>query len=171
MSNVNVEGGSAGSGSAGSTSTGGGHTGAGESNGDKVDFGARVDRVSGSAQHAWTTTRDSITELRDRIDISGRVDRNPFATMAAAVGVGYVLGGGIFSPLTGRIVRIGLRMALRAAAIPFIKDELAGLIDAATGTGGRRSAGSARDEDGDEGIGGGRGPRTRQGSHNANQGR
>lgn len=110
------------------------------SEGGTRSFGARIDRMSGNAQQAFQTTRESLTDLRDRLDIQGRMERNPFGMLAAAAGVGYVLGGGLFSPLTGRIIGLGLRMALRAAAIPFIKDELLGLVEAATGAGGGEDA-------------------------------
>jgi len=48
----------------------------------------------------------------------------------AALGVGYVLGGGLFSPLTGRVVRIGIRLAL----IPLVKSQLSNIVGNA-GTG------------------------------------
>lgn len=34
---------------------------------------------------------------------------NPFAVVAGAVGLGYVLGGGLFTPFTRRVMRIGLK--------------------------------------------------------------
>jgi len=91
--------------------------------------GARVDRINDTAQEAWTRSRDAVSNLRESLDIDGRVDRNPYGMLAAALGVGYVLGGGIFSPLTARIVGFGLRMGIRLAAIPFIKEELLGLAE------------------------------------------
>ena len=42
----------------------------------------------------------------------------------AAAGIGYVLGGGLFSPLTSKIVRIGLRVAL----IPLVKSQFENLV-------------------------------------------
>jgi hypothetical protein len=92
-------------------------------------IGQHVDRVSGSAQQAWSRTRDAVKDLKDTLDIEGRVDRNPYRMMALGVGVGYVLGGGIFSPLTARLVGFGLRLGLRLAAVPFIQQELMGLVD------------------------------------------
>jgi ElaB/YqjD/DUF883 family membrane-anchored ribosome-binding protein len=90
-------------------------------------LGQRVDQVSGSAQQAWSRTRDTVTDLRGAVDLEGRVNRNPYGTIAAAVGIGYVLGGGLFSPLTARIVKLGLRIGLRLAVLPLVKDELFGL--------------------------------------------
>lgn len=91
--------------------------------------GQRMDRINDTAQEAWTRSRDAVSNLRETLDIDGRVDRNPYGMLAAALGVGYVLGGGIFSPLTARLVGLGLRMGLRLAAIPFIKEELLGLAE------------------------------------------
>jgi len=91
--------------------------------------GQRVDRASDTAQEAWSRTRDTVNDLKDRLDIEGRVERNPYGMMAAALGVGYVLGGGLFSPLTARLVGFGMRMGLRLAAIPFLENELRGLTE------------------------------------------
>ena len=54
------------------------------------------------------------------IDLHGRVQRNPIAMVLAAAGVGYVLGGGLFSPFTARLLRYGVRIAL----IPILKSQL-----------------------------------------------
>jgi ElaB/YqjD/DUF883 family membrane-anchored ribosome-binding protein len=89
-----------------------------------LTVGQRVDRVRDTAQETWSRTRDAVNELKDRFDLDGRVRRNPYGTVAAALGVGYVLGGGFFSPLTARIFRLGLRIGLRLAAIPFLENEI-----------------------------------------------
>lgn len=60
----------------------------------------------------------------DGIDIVGRVQRNPYGMVAAALGVGFVVGGGLFTRLTSRIVGAGLRIGLMAV-LPVVKDELA----------------------------------------------
>jgi hypothetical protein len=105
-------------------------------------IGQRLDHVSGSAQEAWGQTRDAFSDLSDAIDIKGRLRRQPYGTLAAALGIGYVLGGGIFTPLTARIVRIALRIGVRAAFVPLLKDQVAGLADAlADGEGAGRAAG------------------------------
>ena len=111
----------------------------GAPNGQRVEAGAvgagaltvgqRFDRASDNAQEAWSRTRETVNDLKDRLDIDGRVARNPYGMMAAALGVGYVLGGGLFSPLTARLVGFGIRMGLRLAAIPFIENELRGLTE------------------------------------------
>jgi len=71
------------------------------------------------------------------IDLRGRVERNPLGMMLAAAGIGYVLGGGLFSPLTGKVVRIGLRLAL----IPVIKSQLANIAGGPAHAAGEGAAG------------------------------
>jgi hypothetical protein len=93
-------------------------------------IGQQVARVSDSAQEAWSETRGAFSDLGDAIDLKGRVKRHPYGSVAAAVGIGYVLGGGIFTSLTSRIVRLGLRIGVRAALLPLLKDQIAGLAEA-----------------------------------------
>jgi hypothetical protein len=96
-------------------------------------IGQRVDRVSDTAQEAWTQTRGAFSDLKDAVDLEGRVKRNPYGAVAAALGLGYVLGGGIFTKLTSRIVRIGLRIGVRVAVLPLLKDQIAGLAETLSG--------------------------------------
>ena len=67
---------------------------------DGATLGERIDRVSSNAQQAWTRTRHTLSDLQGTLDIQGRVNRHPYGTLAAAVGIGYVLGGGLFSPVS-----------------------------------------------------------------------
>jgi hypothetical protein len=94
-----------------------------------LTVGQRVDRANDTAQEAWSRTQETVNDLKERLDIDGRVARNPYGMMAAALGVGYVLGGGLFSPLTARLVGFGMRIGLRLAAIPFLENELRGLTE------------------------------------------
>jgi hypothetical protein len=106
-----------------------------------LTVGQHFDRINDTAQEAWTRTRDTAKDLKDALDIDGRVARNPYGTIAAAVGIGYVLGGGIFSPLTARLVSFGLKMGLRLAALPFIQNEILGLAES-VGAGAPEESGS-----------------------------
>jgi hypothetical protein len=56
-------------------------------------------------------------------DLQDKIERNPYGMVAGAIGVGFVLGGGLFTRLTARIVGAGLRIGLMAA-LPLMKDEL-----------------------------------------------
>ncbi|HET6280734.1 MAG TPA: hypothetical protein VFH73_07210 [Polyangia bacterium] len=106
-------------------------------------FGQRVDHINDTAQQAWTRTRDAFSDIKDTLDIDRRVKRHPYGTVAAAVGIGYVLGGGLFSRLTARILGVGLRLGVRLAALPFIKEELMTLVSAAA-EGGDESGSKSR---------------------------
>jgi len=92
------------------------------------------------------------------MDIKGRVERHPFGTVAAALGIGYVLGGGLFTPLTGRIVRLGVRIGMRLAVLPLLKQEMAEIVS------------SMEEEDDDQGRHEGKG-RQATAKTNENKGR
>jgi hypothetical protein len=85
-----------------------------------MDHGRRMVEEARAFKEAIGNQADSFTRA---IDLRGRVERNPLGMVLAAAGIGYVLGGGLFSPLTGRVVRIGLRLAL----IPLVKSQLANI--------------------------------------------
>ncbi|AKQ67397.1 hypothetical protein A176_004309 [Myxococcus hansupus] len=109
-------------------------------------FGQRVDHIGSDAQQLWSDARGAVEDLGQTLDLRGRVQRNPYGMMAAAIGVGYLLGGGLFTPLTARVLRLGVRLA----ALPLVKDELLGMAEAAfqgyqtgRGMGGARSEGVA----------------------------
>jgi hypothetical protein len=72
--------------------------------------------------------RESISTTID--DVRERVEKQPVKTLALAVGAGYVVGGGLFTPLTGRLFYTGLRVALRLAALPLVREELMALVEA-----------------------------------------
>jgi hypothetical protein len=120
----------------------------------QAGFGHRVDRIGSDAQQLWDDARGAVTDLNASLDLKGRVDRNPYMMLAAAFGVGYVLGGGLFTRTTARVIRLGVRLA----ALPMVKDELLGMAEAAmrgvevgargmndmTGSGGGSNGGSER---------------------------
>ncbi len=65
----------------------------------------------------------SVGQFTESVDLRGRVERNPIAMCLAAAGVGYLLGGGLFSPFTSRLFKVGLRLAI----IPLVKSQLSAL--------------------------------------------
>jgi hypothetical protein len=91
---------------------------------------AHIDNASRSAEQAWAHARDAVTDLREAIDLEGMAHRHPIGTVAAALGIGYVLGGGLFSRLTARLLGLGVRVGLRLAVVPVLKDEIVGLAAA-----------------------------------------
>jgi hypothetical protein len=101
-----------------------------------MDHGKRMVEEAKAFKEAVGNNAQSFSRA---VDLRGRVQRNPFVMVAAAVGVGYILGGGLFSPLTGKLLKLGMR----AAIIPLVKSQLAGLAGAAAeGVAGEGSAGS-----------------------------
>ncbi|MFU8802813.1 MAG: hypothetical protein ACNA8W_03290 [Bradymonadaceae bacterium] len=46
---------------------------------------------------------------------------NPYAVIAAAAGVGYVLGGGLLSPFTRRLLRVGMKALIVPVAASQLK--------------------------------------------------
>ena len=61
--------------------------------------------------------------LRETFDIEGRLQRNPYGMVAGAVGIGFVLGGGLFTRLTAKILGAGLRIGLMAA-LPILEKQI-----------------------------------------------
>jgi hypothetical protein len=66
--------------------------------------------------------------LRDGFDLQGRVQRNPYGMVAGALAVGYVLGGGLFTRLTERVVGAALRAGL-LTVLPRFEEEFLGRKD------------------------------------------
>ena len=60
--------------------------------------------------------------VKDIVDIEGRVERNPYGMVAGALGAGFILGGGLFTRLTGHIVGAALRIGAMAA-LPRLEKE------------------------------------------------
>lgn len=66
--------------------------------------------------------RGSVESWADRL--ARQTGERPARFIAAAVGVGYLLGGGLFSRLTARILKTGIRIGLRTALLPFVTEVL-----------------------------------------------
>ena len=58
-----------------------------------------------------------------------RVVAHPYQALFVAAGVGYVLGGGLFSRLTLNVVRLGMRVG----TLPIVQRELVRVAEAAIG--------------------------------------
>lgn len=92
-------------------------------------IGERVEHIGTSAQQLWNEARDVVNDLTQTLDFRSRVQKHPYLMLAAAAGVGYILGGGLFTGLTARLLRLGFRLA----AIPLVKDELVSMAEGALG--------------------------------------
>jgi hypothetical protein len=65
--------------------------------------------------------------LPNILDIEGRLKRNPYGMVAGAVGIGFVLGGGLFTRLSAKIFDAGLRAALMAV-LPVLGEHIAQIV-------------------------------------------
>lgn len=88
--------------------------------------GSRSDSFGRAAQSFRRELRTTAAGLGRALDLRGRVGRHPYAMVAAAVGVGYVLGGGLFTRTTARL----LGLAGRVASLPMMRNELIILAEA-----------------------------------------
>lgn len=55
---------------------------------------------------------ETAVELYDRIDLRREMEEHPYRTLGVAAAVGYVLGGGLFTSFTRRLVGVGARLLL-----------------------------------------------------------
>ncbi|SRR5216684_841772 len=97
------------------------------SNNHRPRISKRVQEIESSAQHLLDEAKGVMSDLRDSLDLRSRVERHPYGMLLAAAAAGYILGGGLFTSLTGKLVRLGLRLA----AVPLVKDELINLAQSA----------------------------------------
>ena len=71
--------------------------------------------------------RDAVKNLYQQLDIEGRVRRNPLGMVAAALGLGFVLGGGLTTSLARRLLGIGVNRGIRLVLLPMLTEHLWGL--------------------------------------------
>ena len=88
--------------------------------GDTQDSGSHA---GGYFQEQQSVVVEAITAL----DLTGRMTRNPYRTMLIAAGVGYILGGGLFTRLTSNVFKMGMRVGSH----PLVQRELLGMAEAA----------------------------------------
>lgn len=69
----------------------------------------------------------ALNGVADATGLTEKVEQSPYAMVAAALGVGYVLGGGLFTPTTMRLLRMGAKLA----TIPMVRDRLLDVAEAA----------------------------------------
>jgi hypothetical protein len=69
----------------------------------------------GQAKAAIPPVRD----LYHSLQIS--IEENPYGTLAVAAGIGFVLGGGLFSRLGAKLVATAIRAGLASAAQPVLQ--------------------------------------------------
>jgi 2-keto-3-deoxy-6-phosphogluconate aldolase len=76
-------------------------------------------------EEASNGTSSTVKTEEASLDLGAVVGEHPVAALAAALGVGYVLGGGLFTTLTSRLMRSALRLGVQLALLPAFERELA----------------------------------------------
>ena len=76
-----------------------------------------------------TTVRSAVADFTRALNVPQRLQRHPYGTLAAAAGVGFVLGGGLFTRLTARLAKVGLRTGAQLAILPLMNEALEALLD------------------------------------------
>lgn len=69
----------------------------------------------------------ALNGVADAVGLTEKVEKAPYAMLAAALGVGYVVGGGLFTPTTTRLLRLGMKLA----SIPQVRERLLDVAEAA----------------------------------------
>lgn len=90
-----------------------------------MGYDPRSHHSSGALRHAagaeWENLVASASETRQRFRewygaLEQQVKERPGPAVAAAVGAGFALGGGLLTPFTFRLVRVALSITARATA-------------------------------------------------------
>ncbi|HWV38764.1 MAG TPA: hypothetical protein VN033_09850 [Vulgatibacter sp.] len=84
---------------------------------------------SRTVQQIASDVGDAASELYSKLDLGRELREHPYRTLAIAAGVGYVAGGGLFTPLTAAMLRVGVR----AMAIPAFQALIANAMEAESG--------------------------------------
>ena len=79
-------------------------------------------QLAEDARHLYST-------LQQDNPVADYYQKSPYAVLGAAAGLGYILGGGLLTPFTRRILRVGLK----AAALPVAASQLRQLAQGAAG--------------------------------------
>jgi hypothetical protein len=95
--------------------------------------GEAVDARSNEADEPLRQVLTGLDAAVRSFDVAGRMERQPYIMIAAAVSVGFVLGGGLFRPFASRLIRAGLRLALIPLAQQAIVRLLSPAIESDTG--------------------------------------
>ena len=91
------------------------------------DVSGHVNKAGAAATQFFDEARASGQGLLEAVDLQGRVEKHPYGMVAAAIGVGYLLGGGLFTKTTARLFRMGIKVA----AIPLVRNELMSFAESA----------------------------------------
>lgn len=53
----------------------------------------------------------ALNGVADAVGLTEKVEKSPYAMVGAALGLGYVVGGGLMTPTTMRLLKLGFKLA------------------------------------------------------------
>lgn len=80
-----------------------------------------------TARELAKDANSALNGMADAVGLTPQVEKAPYAMVGAALGIGYVVGGGLFTSTTTRLLRLGMKLA----AIPQVRDRLLDIAEAA----------------------------------------
>lgn len=82
-----------------------------------------------AAAHEHETPQEAAKDMASAAlsDLGELVDAHPVATVLAALGIGYAVGGGIFTSMTRRLLGTGFRLGMQLAVLPALESQIAEL--------------------------------------------
>ena len=69
----------------------------------------------------------ALNGMSDAVGLTAHVEKSPYAMIGAALGLGYIVAGGLFTPTTSRLIRMGVKLA----AIPQVRNRLLDVAESA----------------------------------------
>jgi hypothetical protein len=85
-----------------------------------------ADEMKEQAERLAREANSALNGVSDALGLTPRVQEHPYGMLGAALGVGYVLGGGLFTPTTMRILTLGAKLA----SVPVVRDQLLDVAEA-----------------------------------------
>jgi hypothetical protein len=77
---------------------------------------------------AWAqVAAEVLDDAAETAGLAEAVRQSPYGSLGAALGTGYLLGGGLPSPTTARLLRLGLKLA----SVPVVQDKLLDVAEVA----------------------------------------
>jgi len=84
------------------------------------DFVAHASELTRDARKVVDDVQTIYHNASDRVNLGQFYQEKPLVVLGVAAGVGYVLGGGLFTPFTARLLRLGTRFLL----LPMVTSQL-----------------------------------------------
>lgn len=91
--------------------------------------GSPLDPIIERATELAKDANSAINGVADAVGLTEKVDKNPYAMVGAALGVGYVVGGGLLTPTTARLLKLGFKLASISPLRNQILDAAEQLVD------------------------------------------